>query len=345
MVLLLVPVSNPEEPGQYLGNEVCASCHGERYQQHDGSNFDGSWRPASAFPEDLLPLRHTEGTVNYSVEKGEEGLIYSLKLGDRPRQRFPVHSLIGGERFGTSFILEISHIENHQLARTTLVEGRYMLDAHTRKLVLSPGFPEPEPTNYRVAAGRVLSIEHATDCFRCHGGILDSELAKNGATHPQFISTGVSCEKCHGPGAPHLEAMQNGDPRGGIVNPARLSHPEVMELCGQCHTGFNPVVRPRPEDLLISNQVTALANSACYIESDSGLSCISCHDPHRNAPPEEDPSYAAACRKCHGEFVHSQGGPQASDVNCVTCHMPTMDRTFHLKDHWIRVVYPGELDG
>ncbi len=284
-------------------------------------------------------MRERKGNlVLYSIEKPADEWKYRVKLPGRSLQSFPLHSVIGGKRFGVSFIVKASAIESQVLDRTALVEARYMLDAETQRLKLSPGFPLDKPHNYETAIGRVLSPEFAEKCMECHGGTLRPSIAA-GETHPAYEDFAVRCERCHGPGAAHAAAMKAHEKESRIIHPRRLSRQEQMRLCGKCHSGFSPVPQPRPDDLLISNQVTALSQSECYIQSDAGFSCISCHNPHRNAQ-HGDPVYEAVCLSCHvPQHTAVALCPVKSQSGCVGCHMPAVLRqeSFKLTDHWIRV--------
>ncbi len=327
------------ESPRYVGKAVCADCHEDRFRQHAGSNFDRSWRPSSALPAEAFPLEVEEGTLTCRVERVNGDWVYRIRLGTRPWQTFPIHSIIGGDRFGLSFILRATELESRPLPRPILVEARYMLDAARRRLKLSPGFPTQPPNNYETALGRVLTPRFAEKCLDCHGGVADPEAARAGGPHPVFVDVGVSCERCHGPGGAHLSAVEEGADDLHIVNPAKLSNADVMKLCGQCHSGFFPTPHPRPKDLMISNQATALASSNCYDRSGGGFSCVACHDPHTNAR-SDNPAYEATCRSCHDP---EKNGSRTCSVNplsgCIPCHMPNVNLSgdFPVTDHWIRV--------
>jgi tetratricopeptide (TPR) repeat protein len=136
-----------------------------------------------------------------------------------------------------------------------------------------------------------------------------------------------------------LQSVADGKPKSGIINPARLANAEVLERCGQCHSGFADLSDPLPDDLLISNQVNALKNSECYIQSGAGLSCITCHDPHQDSSAVEAKS-VAACRSCHDRAVQKRAAlcPVNQKDSCLKCHMPEATKgSFTMSDHWIRV--------
>ena len=339
LLVLLIPLTPIAAQKGYVGKEVCQQCHTDQAQQHDQSNFASSWQPVSSLAEEGFPVSTTEDGIVYKVEKVDGKWVYRVQLPQREVQTFPIHSIIGGERWGTSFMLEVSHIESSPLPRLTLVEGRYMLDAETHRLIRSPGFPIETPVSYETALGRTLSPEFAEKCLDCHGGMVDSQIARSGGPHPDYLDTAVGCERCHGPGGAHVSFFQTGTGKSDIINPAKLSHPEVMNLCGECHSGFFTMIQTRPDDLLIASQVLALSNSECYIQSEAGFSCVSCHDPHRNAYLG-DPVYEQTCLSCHSaQKAAAVSCPVNSRSDCVSCHMPEVVQSgqFELRDHWIRV--------
>lgn len=333
------PGRGPED-GHYVGKEVCAQCHDDRAAQHSGSNFDRSWRPVSSLPSQAFPLQVEEPGLVTRVENGGGEWVYRVRLAGRPWQTIPIHSVIGGSRFGLSFVLRATELESRPLPRAVLIEARYMLDASSKGLKLSPGFPVDPPASYETALGRVLSPTFAEKCLDCHGGVADPEIALQGGPRPVFGDTGVSCERCHGPGSRHLEALDKGGDDLQITNPAKLSNGDAMKLCGLCHSGFFPIPQPRPKDLMISSQATALANSTCFRQSGGGFSCVSCHDPHSNARADS-PSYEATCRSCHD--TSKRPGAKICPVDpasgCIPCHMPNVNLRgdFPVTDHWIRV--------
>jgi predicted CXXCH cytochrome family protein len=239
-------------------------------------------------------------------------------LAGRAPVKGTVEAILGGERHGVSFLMRLRSLEGAQLARAPLVEARYLHSTHENALVLSPGFPEEKPTTYESALGRVLSPSFEKKCLDCHGR----------------TDSGVRCESCHGPGKAHLEAVAAGKPHTGFGKAA--------ESCAQCHSGFSVLYDPLPDDLLISNQVNALKNSECFVQSEGRIRCTSCHDPHEDSPRVAAKSIET-CVGCHSARVerHAALCPVNREGGCVGCHMPGVTKgSFTMVDHWIRV-HPG----
>jgi len=107
-----------------------------------------------------------------------------------------------------------------------------------------------------------------------------------------------------------------------------------------------------------------LANSRCFNGTDPRISCIACHNPHKDLI-RNDASYDSKCLACHAASAppSSTGVPAAPVVgarggstdkaktcptataNCVSCHMPKVTLPggyLHFTDHQIRIVKAGE---
>ena len=235
-----------------------------------------TWQATSGAPFSKNYNREKEEgpapVIDYRVDS-QPRLTFRVKVPDREPMAAPVESVVGGSRHGISFLVRIQELEGVPLARPALIEARYLHHSPSGDLTLSPGFPAEKPASYETALGRVLSPGFEKKCLACHGS----------PVHAQTGQAGVRCEECHGPGKPHLEAVAKGRPRGGILDPRKLSNEKKIELCAQCHAGFSELIDPLPNDVLISNQATALRLSECYIESGQAFSCVNCHNPHQNA--------------------------------------------------------------
>ncbi|HWF45725.1 MAG TPA: tetratricopeptide repeat protein, partial [Bryobacteraceae bacterium] len=156
---------------------------------------------------------------------------------------------------------------------------------------------------------------------------------------PSGKTGGVRCETCHGPGSGHLLAAGQGNPRAGIVNPARLTTEQSIAICAQCHVGLARFSDPAPSDLLVANQVRAIESSECFLQSGKAFSCTACHDPHKDTSGD-DKRAVNTCLSCHSTRAkpHAATCPVNSSGECIGCHMPSVEMgPLHLVDHVIRV--------
>jgi predicted CXXCH cytochrome family protein len=321
----------------YLGRTVCAGCHKSIAATQAQTAMAQTWQGTS--PHEL-PSRfketHSEGpapAAEYVLEKDAAGITYTAKLPEQPEVSIPVEITMGGKRHGISFLARLNELSGSRLARPPLIETRYLHYAPQNRLELSPGFPKDKPASYETALGRVLTPRFEEKCLACHGA------PRAIGTHQE---TGVSCESCHGPGRPHVAALAVKSADKQILNPEKLPATERMKPCAQCHSGFSQVQDPLPDDLLISDQVTALSNSECWRQSGGQIDCVSCHDPHQDAPRAALVAKSEkTCLSCHNNAAAQH--PALCPVNriggCIGCHMPDSNHSapFVIADHWIRV--------
>lgn len=240
---------------------------------------------------------------------------------------------------------------------------------------MSPGFDRPDQEDFR----RAISAE----CMFCHNGYPDATSRFNPAgidppAFPKDLPQGIDCQRCHGPGRAHVDAVLSGaDPdhiRKAIVNPARLDRDRQLEVCMQCHLEtssshmpneirkfdrtvfsyrpgqslgdyklyFDPPSNESDARFEIAHAAYRLRKSACFQKSQ--LTCLTCHDPHvsfRSATSTE--RYVAICSKCHQDVKHTTALPQTS--TCLDCHMPKRrtDDAVHvvMTDHYIQRNIPN----
>jgi predicted CXXCH cytochrome family protein len=332
----LLPLLSVAAENGYVGRTVCAGCHKQIAETQVQTNMARTWQGV-ATPQ--LPANysetHAEGptpAIEYAFKRTGPELQYRVQMPGHPPQEFPVETAVGGKRHGISFLLRIPAIEGSPLPLARLVEARYFHSASQDRLAFSLGFPEDKPATYETAFGRVLTPYLEKRCLSCHA---------MPRSRGQLVESGVSCENCHGPGQPHLAALSKHSQDLGISNPKKLPVAERMQPCSQCHAGSSLVADPLPDDLLISDQVTALKNSECWRESSGGITCTNCHDPHKDAPrPVLVARAEKTCLGCHRTTAVNHAGlcPVNRITGCVGCHMPNQTRgAFVIAEHWIRV--------
>lgn len=323
---------NSDQP-RYAGPEVCGGCHREIATTQMKTAMAKTWHGAvsSSFPANF-EVKRVEGPnpeLAYDLRRLGNRLEFSVVVPHGIRSTLSVEEVVGGERHGFSFLERLQQLEGIPLERAALVEGRYAYSPGHRGLVLSPGFEPDKPGNYEDALGRVLSPSFEIRCLTCHGQPNTLGAGDKG---------GVRCESCHGPALDHVNSLKAGDHHGPMVRPPKISGSESIKVCAQCHSGLSNHSDPLPEDLLVSNQVPALRNSECFIQTSEGLSCVDCHNPHEDSPRVIETSIRT-CLKCHSQSreQHAAICPINNTGDCVTCHMPSVQsNSFRLTDHWIR---------
>lgn len=325
------------ENSGYVGRDVCGGCHKDIFATHIKTNMARTWQGTA--PNVQIPANysetHAEGPapdIQYWLKRTNGKLEYTVQMPGQPALEYPVETMVGGSRHGLSFLVRIPSLDGLTLPRARLIEARYFHSQGQTRLALSLGFPEEKPTTYETAFGRVLTPYLEKRCLGCH-------VAPR--MHGGREETGVSCENCHGPGQSHLVALGKKTADHGIFNPKRLPVAQQFAPCSQCHAGSSLLEDPMPDDLLISDQVTALKNSECWKQSAGQITCVNCHNPHQDAPRAVLVSRAEkTCVRCHSATVTNRAGlcPVNRVSGCVGCHMPNDVRgAFEIAQHWIRV--------
>ena len=119
----------------------------------------------------------------------------------------------------------------------------------------------------------------------------------------------------------------------------------MSDFCGNCHRTWAEIAaQGNPSIANVRFQPYAYG-SKCFDPDDKRISCLACHDPHKEVDPESA-DYDAKCKSCH-----DGGKPGAKTMlrrlhtNCVSCHMPKLELPgahYRFTDHRIRIVKPGE---
>ena len=312
-------------------DRACARCHSSIYDSYQRTAMAHASGPAI---DALTPAEftHKESGVRYRIysEDGRAWLSYERLNPEHPGDP-QVHGkrellyYIGSGRRGRSYLFKTGDF---------LFESPVNWYANRQTWDMAPA--------YQSAREMPLNLPAYTSCLRCHVSGMQPPLqgTENHYPQPPFTHGGISCERCHGPGAAHV----NG---GAIINPAKLLPARRDEICMQCHLEGKVAIERsgrhvydfRPGDSLADfiryfvlvgangaglgavSQVEALAQSECKKKSGDAMSCTSCHDPHRSPSPEERVSYyRAKCVACHGASFAAKH--HADKPDCTACHMP-----------------------
>jgi tetratricopeptide (TPR) repeat protein len=206
---------------------------------------------------------------------------------------------------------------------------------------MNPGYDNSHPMTHRPIA---------YECMFCHNAypVVPATAHRDLSADPVYsdpLPEGIDCQRCHGPGAAHVQAAQSPGTsvpqiRALILNPIRLSNDRQMGVCEQCHLeitsrslpdrirhydqqpfgymagqslhSFNSYFskdseRGRTDNFEIVNAPYRLRQSQCYLKSGGALTCETCHNPHDlHKGPESASYYAPICMKCHASTLPTQ---------------------------------------
>ena len=331
-VVLILALSVPGlSKDGYVGNESCAQCHSSIYESYQRTAMARASGPAI---EALTPAEftHKPSGVHYRIysEGGNAWLSFERPGDTLVRGKKQLLYYIGSGQRGRSYLFETDGF---------LFEAPVNWYADAQMWDMTPG--------YQAAREIPLNLPAYTGCLHCHVSGMQTPVkgTANRYPEPAFTRNGVICERCHGPGAGHV----NG---GAIVNPARLTPARRDEICMQCHLeGKAAIERPdrhlyefRPGDSLgdyvryfvlvgvqgaelgAVSQVEALLQSTCKKKSGDVMSCTSCHDPHQSPTTKDRVAYyRGKCLACHG--VTFGATHHGNRPDCTECHMPSLSST------------------
>jgi tetratricopeptide (TPR) repeat protein len=346
------------EPAPFVGAAGCAGCHKTIHRNQQSSRHARTFHVADALsaaipvPEGPVVDPYNKKVV-HTIRREPGGIGWETKVEGRAYRALVAYAFGSGDRGLTPVGRDESG---------TFREMRLSHYGDRQGWDLTTGL-SPSPNDPHDYLGDPQSPDLVRRCIHCH--TTDARAARD-RIEPLASDHAIGCERCHGPGGNHLKAVELGlklpdqSPDLAIARPKLASAAQVVALCAQCHSPRGREVHPSDFDA-VRFQATTLTWSRCYTESGGGLSCITCHDPHRNAETSAA-FYESKCLACHGspppekssggETPHATTRRAPCPVNpandCLKCHMPlnstaVLHSTF--SDHYIRVHKSADAGG
>jgi hypothetical protein len=340
---------------RYAGAEKCEACHRELTQAQLASNHartirDLSRQSPQANFASTTEIRDPLTGARYSVRKaagaGSQPEIV-VKLGAlEATQRLDFE--FGSGRFAYGYLGKIDD--------GNWVDARLNYYEEIHDWGFTSGQDKPTASLRTQPLGRPQNAAEVVRCFSCHSTVLRADGVDKSPpdgsglrVRPEHSVLGITCEACHGGRAQHVQDRISGKAEQPVKP---RSAGELNALCGRCH-GLTNVDPAHP--VLARFQPWGMQQSRCFKESNGRLSCLTCHDPHRNASTDVS-FYEAKCRSCHiatPDAAHSakEAAKTTCPVNpktgCVGCHMPRDSKSMlhvSLTDHFIRAIRKGAAD-
>jgi len=337
----------------YVDSRQCAGCHAgiaATYRQTGMGRSFARATPATLNVEDFARnnnLDHKLSDRHYQmIRRDNRFFVRRNQVGyggsDANVVEKEIHYVMGSGNHARSYL--------HRTPQNRLIEmpvGWYAEKGGA--WAMSPGYDRADQFDFR----RPVSYS----CMFCHNGYPAVEPGQDSVgadpIYPAQMPEGIDCQRCHGPGRQHIEAVQSGQPKekiqAAIVNPKRLPAESQMEVCMQCHLETTTFPLPNAiqrfgrgafsyrageplagyilqfdhakgsgheEKFEIASSAYRLRQSACFLKSKGALQCTSCHDPHSVPRGEAAVAhYAAVCKSCHSNA-------HAPSPDCASCHMP-----------------------
>ncbi|MEO8766655.1 MAG: cytochrome c3 family protein [Ginsengibacter sp.] len=324
---------------QFAGSATCAKCHNKIYESHLHTGHHLTSIEAAE--------KYVKGSFNKSDNKYQYDANLYVAMEKRDSGLYQVAYLNGVEKIAKRFDIVVGSAARGQTFLSWQGNHLYQLPiayfTATDQWSNSPGYPNQAAFNRPVTSR----------CLECHSTYANT-ISLPGKEPEEFdharMLYGVDCEKCHGPGAKHVEYQTQNpkEPIGKyIVNPAMLSRKQNLDLCALCHGGrlrktkpsfefvagdklsdyfFRDTTSPDTKSIDVhGNQFGLLSESSCF-QNSAQLTCITCHNPHES----ERGKVAVFSQKCmachnkeHGNFCKINPTLVNSiSSNCIDCHMP-----------------------
>jgi hypothetical protein len=348
LCLALMPASflaeekKPPARAEYVGDQVCRSCHEEKAKTYfqTAHHFASSWPSPQtmkgSFTPDSNGMKTASPFLTFEMTQTEQGYFQTAteKISATKKvTRTERIDIVGGlGRKGQSYLFWKGD-QLFQLPVTYWTE--------TDSWVNSPSYPDGSPHFDKAIIPR---------CLECHASYFEWMPPPVNRYRKTSLILGIFCEKCHGPGRKHaaLHRTKSPLPPGtaeAIVNPASLARERQIDVCGLCHSGNGTPIQPAlsflPGDVLEDyidipyysaqeavdvhgNQLQMLRRSKCF-QSSSTLTCSTCHDVH--TPQEDAAAFSSHCLTCHQPRQCGEYAKQGEQIvnRCIDCHMPLQE--------------------
>jgi Tfp pilus assembly protein PilF len=338
--------ANVATPVAYVGDSTCVGCHAAAaasYAQHSMARSFHAWKPSVRVESTLVrALLNVPTGYAYRVVDSA-GALYQVET--RPGDAgTPAHELrrridyvMGSGRLARTYFTE----ENGRLFQLPLT---WYAD---HGWDFSPGY---EVNNARFS--RTLPDR----CIACHASY------PNAAPHLEgkypVLRAGIGCERCHGPGAVHVEARQALAASGGatpvrdssarvhrgafdstIVNPARLPLDRRLDVCEQCHVHTSVAVLRERRGAFDFTPGRQLAAQYAFYKNGGDIDLVSHADRLRQSAcfaATKNTDTPLECASCHNP--HAAPATTATrNQPCLSCHsgsslatrVPVASRTTH----------------
>ena len=354
------PVSTASTGG-YADADSCATCHAEIARTYSATGMARGFSRVSSgnsLAQDVSPARlfHKGSNRYYTmVERGGRVFQRRHQVGFDKRDtnvlELEAHYVIGSGNHARTFVHRTASGRLVQLPVSWYAnEGQGARGKGQGYWEMSPGYDKAAHLDFR----RVIDV----GCMSCHNGYPRSPV-KDDLEGPRFtgpLPEGIDCQRCHGPGRAHIDAISARDldaARRAIVNPAKLDRERQLETCTQCHLESTSSPLPfqirraeqppfsyvpgkplgdyfihfdhaagtgHDDKFEIAGSAYRLRKSACFQQSE--MTCGTCHDPHdipRGATAVQ--RYVAVCQSCHSE-PHATKPAMKAGGTCIDCHMP-----------------------
>lgn len=328
---------NHHDSVKYVGKETCKTCHVDIYNSYletgMGKSFARASRIKSVLDENNNPLIYDTIKNLFYQPLWKKDSLFLMEF--RIENKDTIHKIVKK----IDFIIGSGHHTNSHIFSINgyLHQMPYTFYTQEGRADLPPGYEDGNNTRF--------SREIGMECISCHNAYPSHVEGSINKYHS--VLEGIDCERCHGPGQIHVLEKMSGiivDTSKyidhSIVNPRKLSDELQFDVCRRCHlqgttvlkngknwNDFKPGLKlsetmetyvPRYENdnsFIMASHVDRLQQSKCY--DIGGVSCITCHNPHKSVSSLSEDYFNNKCLDCHNVCEDI-----SSNNDCISCHMP-----------------------
>jgi len=332
--------ADPRGP-QYAGSAACMKCHQDishsfLHTAHYFSTRAGSIHALHANLDSGSNVFVFNDSAKVVVEKKPTGIYQTAYLKGKKVKSQRIDIVFGGVKAETYLYWKGN--------KTYELPLSYFNNLHS--WTNSPGY-----TDNQVNYGRLVG----TRCYECHSSYIKELPFTTQSLHPEVtfdkssLVMGIDCERCHGPGANHVNFHTDYPEQKKaryIATYASLTRAQRIDMCAVCHSGnkgrmlqstfdFVPgdtLAKFKEPDFLntfvdsakLDVQTQMLEASKCFIQSK--MDCATCHNVHTNQR-NDLAMFTQRCLNCHNQAGHNfcKMAPAlgaAIKSKCLDCHMP-----------------------
>ena len=259
MLLLKQPIIEPshafpnrpvqERSDGYVQSRACKACHPSEYASWHKSFHRTMTQLAR--PENMLDTSESieiEGPYGdlYRIERQDDEL-WGVHIPDphhpQKHERHHIALLTGSHHMQIPWLETGEHRRLIMFPYAFLTREQRWAPYHA--LFLDGNLKPPPKDRFGVGTGRWNQT-----CLQCHTTQGRSRTDAQGRMDTRVAEMGIACETCHGAGEEHVALNRSPTRRyehhfgettdDTIVNPVRLAHKRGSEVCGQCHSIFEP---------------------------------------------------------------------------------------------------------
>ena len=233
------PTAEQTENPTYSGDLACRACHQEKFASYLATAHHKTSRlpDATSIAGSFAPAHNAMSTLNPELTfhmESRDGRFFETAVRQKPghptKRTEPIDLVIGSATKGQTYLY---------WKENELFELPVSYWTALRRWVNSPGYVDGSADFDRPVPPR---------CLECHATYFEQTTPSTSSNHynkTNFV-LGISCERCHGPAAAHIQARSaaTNSPNQNPLPPRSLSRDLQIDICAQCHGGAGEPIAP-----------------------------------------------------------------------------------------------------